>query len=217
VVFAAEYFMRMNSVQFVNALSSPTALTIQMGVTVPVVVATRDYAYAYNVLGPDAGGVTFPSGTASGIESSLMTLCEVPFGGYIQGVAPHVGDLFDDGFRTSLLGCIQGPDAGTCAGPAAPYYQWLQNDLVPPDPQGAPILYVQGLSDTIMPPAQEAACNIGQLQAAGVPVQVCTDPAASHTDVVARNVPFALQWSENLLSGAAPPACSGAGMPACQP
>jgi len=76
---------------------------------------------------------------------------------------------------------------------------------------------VQGLSDTIMPPAQEAACNIGQLTAAGVPVQVCTDQAASHTNVVARNVPFALQWSESILSGATPPTCSGAGMPACTP
>jgi len=221
VVFAAEYFMRMNSVQFVTALSSPTELTIETGVTLPVVVATRDYAYAYNVLGPDAGGVTFPDGSAAGIENALMTLCQVPFGGYIQGVAPHVGDLFDDGFRTSMLACIQG-DAGAasdagCEGTAAQYTQWLQSDLVPPDPAGAPVLYVQGLSDTIMPPAQEAACNIGQLTQAGVSVQVCTDQAASHTDVVARNVPFALQWSESILAGKTPATCSAAGMPACTP
>jgi pimeloyl-ACP methyl ester carboxylesterase len=215
VVFAAEYFARMNSVQLVTTLENPTGLTITAGVTVPVVVATRDYAFSYNVLGADAGGVTFPDGGAAGIESSLMSLCEVPFGGYIQGVAPHLGDIFDDGFRTSLLACIQGT-AG-CSGVGAQYYQWLQNDLVAPDPQGAPVLYVQGLSDTIMPPAQEAACNIGQLTAAGVPVQVCTDQAASHTDVVARNVPFALQWSESLLAGATPPTCSAAGMPACTP
>jgi hypothetical protein len=68
-----------------------------------------------------------------------------------------------------------------------------------------------------MPPAQEAACNIGQLTDAGVSVQVCTDQAASHTDVVARNVPFALQWSESVLYGGTRPACSAAGMPACQP
>jgi len=224
VVFAAEYFMRMNSVQFVTALQSPDELTIQTGVTTPVVVATRDYAWSYNVLGPDAGGVTFQAGTASGIESQLMALCEIPFGGYVQGVAPHMGDLFDEGFRTSLLACIGGPsaeddaggDAG-CSGVAAQYYQWLQNDLVAPDPQGAPILYVQGLSDGIMPPAQEAACNIGQLRDAGVSVQVCTDQAASHTDVVARNVPFALTWSESILYGTTPPTCSPAGMPACTP
>jgi pimeloyl-ACP methyl ester carboxylesterase len=215
VVFAAEYFARMNSVQLVTALENPTELTIQSGVTVPVVIATRDYAYSYDVLGPDAGGVTFPGGSASGIEGALMDECEVPFGGYIQGVAPHMGDLFDPSFSASLLDCIQG-DAG-CSGAGSQYYQWLQNDLVAPDPSGAPILYVQGLSDTIMPPAQEAACNIGQLTGAGVSVQVCTDQAASHTDVVARNVPFALQWSEAILAGAAPPTCSAAGMPACTP
>jgi predicted esterase len=215
VVFAAEYFARMNSVQLVTTLQNPTGLTITSGVTVPVVVATRDYAFSYNVLGADAGGATFPDSGSSGIEGSLMSLCEVPFGGYIQGVAPHLGDIFDDGFRTSLLACIQGTTG--CSGVGSQYYQWLQNDLVAPDPQGAPILYVQGLSDTIMPPAQEAACNIGQLTDAGVSVQVCTDQAASHTDVVARNVPFALQWSESVLYGGTRPACSAAGMPACQP
>jgi pimeloyl-ACP methyl ester carboxylesterase len=220
VVFAAEYFMRMNSEQFVTALQSPTELTIQTGVTLPVVIATRDYAWSYNVLGPDAGGVTFPSGAAAGIESNLMSLCEVEFGGYIQGVAPHLGDLWDPGFSSSLLACIQGntgDDAGTCSGVAAQYAQWLQNDLVAPDPQGAPILYVQGLTDGIMPPGQEAACNIGQLRDAGVSVQVCTDPGAGHTNVVARNVPFALQWSEALLYGGTQPTCSAAGMPACTP
>jgi hypothetical protein len=46
---------------------------------------------------------------------------------------------------------------------------------------------------------------------------VCTDQAASHTDVVARNVPFALQWSESLLAGSTLPTCSAAGLPACTP
>jgi pimeloyl-ACP methyl ester carboxylesterase len=215
VVFAAEYFARMNSLQFVTTLQSPTNLTITSGVTVPVVAATRDYAFSYNVLGADAGGATFPEGGASGIEGALMSLCEVPFGGYIQGVAPHLGDLFDEGFRSSLLACIQG--TGGCSGLGSQYYQWLQSDLIAPDPAGAPILYVQGLSDTIMPPAQEAACNIGQLLNAGVSVQVCTDQAAQHTDIVARNVAFALQWSDRVLYGGAMPTCSSAGMPTCQP
>jgi hypothetical protein len=89
--------------------------------------------------------------------------------------------------------------------------------VVPPDPAGAPVLYVQGLADTIMPPAQEAACNVAGLTAAGVAVQVCTDSPADHTDVVARNVATGLAWSEAMLSGATPSACSSNGMPACQP
>lgn len=220
VVFAAEWVSRLDSLQLVHTLESPDSLTISTGITVPVVTAMRDYAFAYNVLGPDASTATFQASTAPGIANALMSLCQVPFGGYIQGVAPHVGDIFDDGFRTSLLTCIQ-PDAGDgdagCSGVGQQYYQWLTADMVPPDPNGAPVLYVQGLSDTIMPPAQEGACNIGLLQDAGVTLQVCTDPAASHTDVVARNVPFAIGWANAKLYGGAAPTCSSSGMPACQP
>jgi hypothetical protein len=68
-----------------------------------------------------------------------------------------------------------------------------------------------------MPPQHEAACNIQGLVDGGVSVQVCTDGPAAHTTVVPRNVAFALQWSEQELSGGVPPTCSSAGMPACQP
>jgi predicted esterase len=228
VVFAAEYFMRNDSFGYVQLLQNPSDLTILTGVTRPVVAATRGYSFAYNVLGPASAGVTFPASLQSGVGSSLMSMCEVPFGGYIQGVAPTAGDLFDDGFRASLLACLGDPvaesdagaDAGpaTCTGVASQFYTWMQHDLVPPDPGGAPVLYVQGLADTVMPPNQEAACNIGQLTAAGVPVQVCVDTPAEHTTVVPRNVAFALQWSLAKLGGSAAPACASTGsMPACQP
>jgi hypothetical protein len=215
VVFAAEYFARLNSVQFVTTLESPNNLTITSGVTVPVVAATRDYAFGYNVLGDDAGIATFPSTDGPGIQSAVMSTNEIAFGGYLQGAAPHLGDLFDPTFRTSLLACIEGD--GGCSGLGSQFYTWMMNDLVAPDPHGAPVLYVQGLSDTVMPPAQEAACNIGILQDAGVSVEVCTDQAAQHTNVVARNVAFALEWSERVLYGGAPPTCSAAGMPVCTP
>jgi len=226
VVFAAEYFARNDSFGYQQLLENPTEPTITTGVTRPVVAATRDYAFAYNVLGPSSATVMFPSSLQSGIQSSLMSMGEVPFGGYIQANAPTVGDLFDDGFRTSLLACMDSPVVGadggaataTCSGVASQFYTWMQNDLVAPDPAGAPVLYVQGLADTVMPPVQEAACNIGQLQAAGVDVQVCVDTPAEHTTVVPRNVGFALQWSEAKLYGGTLPAYSATGsMPACQP
>jgi len=226
VVFAAEYFARNDSFGYQQLLENPTELTIVTGVTRPVVAATRDYAFSYNVLGASSATVTFPSSLQSGVESSIMSMGEVPFGGYLQGVAPTVGDLFDDGFRTSLLACmgssVVGPDGGaataTCSGVASQFYTWMQNDLVAPDPAGAPVLYVQGLADTVMPPDQEAACNIDQLKAAGVAVQVCVDTPAEHTTVVPRNVGFALQWSEAKLGGGTLPAYASTGtMPACQP
>jgi pimeloyl-ACP methyl ester carboxylesterase len=226
VVFAAEYFARNDSFGYQQLLEDPTELTIVTGVTRPVVATTRDYAFSYNVLGPSSATITFPATLQSGIQSSIMSMGEVPFGGYIQGAAPTVGDLFDDGFRTSLLACLGSPvvaaDGGaapaTCSGVASQFYTWMQNDLVAPDPAGAPVLYVQGLADTVMPPDQEASCNIDQLQAAGVDVQVCVDTPGEHTTVVPRNVGFALQWSEAKLYGGTLPAYSSTGtMPACQP
>jgi pimeloyl-ACP methyl ester carboxylesterase len=219
VVFAAEYYARNDSFGYETMLGEPTALTISTGISDPVVASSRDFAFAYNVLGPSNAAVSFPSSEQSGIQGAITTLCEVPFGGYLQGVAVHVGDIFDDTFRTSLLAC-EGSDAGGdagCSGLASQFYTWSEADLVAPDPAGAPLLYLQGLSDTIMPPAREAACNVAELTNAGVDVQVCTDQPATHTDVVARNVAFALQWSEAKLAGAALPACSSSGMPACTP
>jgi hypothetical protein len=222
VVYAAEYFSRNNSFQYQQMLENPTELTITTGVTEPVVATSRDYAFAYNVLGPSLADATFPA-SGTGIGGSIMSLCEVPYGGYIQGVAPVVSDLFDDGFRTSLLACMgvsattDDGGAAICAGVGSQFYNWMQSDLVKPDPAGAPILYVQGGSDSVMPPAQEAACNIAEIQAAGVPVQVCYDPPAEHTTVVPRNAGFALQWGETTIYGGSLPTCSSSGMPACQP
>ena len=222
VAFAAEYFARPGSFGYEAMLEEPSALTISTGVSKPVVAATRDFAFAYNVLGPSSAAVTFPATLQSGMQGAITSLCQTPFGGYVQGAAPVVGDIFDDGFRTSMLACLGSPPADvdgsapTCSGVAAQFYAWMQHDLVAPDPAGPPVLYVQGLTDSIMPPAEEAACNVAELASAGVSVQVCTDAPAEHTTVVPRNVAFALQWSEAKLYGGTAPACSSAGMPACQ-
>jgi pimeloyl-ACP methyl ester carboxylesterase len=215
VVFAAEYFARLDSFTYETMLAEPTALTISTGVSMPVVAAMRDYAFAYNVLGASSAPVTFPQGEQSGIQGAIMSLDETDFGAYLQGVATTVGDIFDADFRSSLLACMQ--KTGGCSGIGGQFYTWMQNDLVVADPGGPPVLYVQGLSDAIMPPQHEAACNIQELQVAGVPVQVCTDGPAAHTTVVPRNVGFALQWSEQKLAGGALPTCSAAGLPFCQP
>jgi predicted esterase len=215
IAFAAEYFGRLDSFQFVTNMRNPAGLTIATGISMPVVAAMRDFAFGYNVLGTAQATATFPSGMQSGMETAIETLCQTPFGGYLQGAATHVGDLFDPAFSSAFLGCVDGTSA--CTGLGSTFYQWMQADLVAPDPAGPPVLYFQGLADLIMPPAQEAACNIESLAAAGVPVQVCVDPPAMHTDVPQRNVGLALQWSLAKLSGAAPPSCSSSGLPACTP
>jgi hypothetical protein len=215
VVFAAEYFSRLNSFSYVDMMQASTDLTIQTGISMPVVAAMRDYAYGYNLLGASNAAELFPASLQSGLSTAITTLCQTPFGGYLQGAAVHVGDIFDPTFSASFLSCVAGTSG--CTGVGSGFYQYLQGDLIPPDPAGAPILYVLGLADVIMPPQTEGACNIGLLEDAGVPTQVCVDAPAMHTNITARDVGFAETWSEAKLDGAPLPTCSATGLPACQP
>lgn len=213
IVFAPQFFSRMGSFGYDKLLRSPSSLTITTGVSKPVVAALRGYAAAHKILGPASAGVVFPAAKRAGIEQAIGSMCQTPFGGYLQGVAPKVGDLFDEGYRTAMLACIDG--ASGCAGPASELFAWMTADMVAPDPKGAPILYVQGLADTIMPPNEEAACNLDRMKTLGVTVQACVDGPAAHTSVVPRNVAFAVAWGEAKLDGKPAPGCSDAGMPAC--
>jgi predicted esterase len=215
VVFAAEWPTRLNSFGYVDMLNNPTELTVETGVSNSTVYVMRQYAYYGLYDGAANATESFPSAEQSAIGSAVTSLCQTELGGVIQGEYLHLGDLIDPTLASTLLGCING---GTCVDPGKTYYDFLEQNFVTSDPDGPPILYVQGLSDIIMPPASEAACNIAKLQADGVTPQVCTDSAASHTNVVGRNMQFALQWSQALLGGNDLPACpSSSGMPACTP
>jgi len=87
--------------------------------------------------------------------------------------------------------------------------------VVHADPAGARILYVQGLLDQIMPPADEAACNLDVMAKDGVAPQVCTDDGATHSSIVTRNLALGIQWADALLEGGTLPTCSSSGMPKC--
>ncbi len=215
IVFAPEFFSRIGSFGYEQLLRAPEQLTILSGVSKPVVTAYRNYAAAYNMLGAANAGVSFPAEKRAAIVDAAVAQCQTPFGGIIQAQAPHLKDLYDEGFRTAMIACIDGT-AG-CTGDASTIYTWMKNDLVTPDPKGAPILYVQGLLDIIMPAAEEAACNLGIIKNAGVTTQLCIDGTASHTNVVPRNVAFAVGWGEAKLDGKALPTCEANGLPACTP
>jgi dienelactone hydrolase len=219
IVFAAEWPTRMNSFGYVAMLSNPTQLTIQTGISNPVVAVLRQYAYSALYLGPTHATETFPAAKRTGIGGAVMSQCYLPLGGYLQGATPHVGDFLDETFRQTLLACINGPvDGGPgCVDPGQSYHAFLTQNILTADASGPPLLYVQGLLDYIMPAASEAACNLAKLQADGVTPQVCVDPGAQHTDVVGRNQDFAMQWGQAVLQGAPPPTCSAVGMPPCTP
>jgi hypothetical protein len=229
VAFAPEWPTRMNSFGFVDELNNPGELTIQTGISEDVVTVMREYAYFYNRVGPSDAGDAFPASARSGIDNAVSTLCQTPLGGYLQATAPHVGDIFDPTFAATTLACINqgGPDGGTdagadggpgCVDPGLGYYNFLQQNILTADPSGPPILYVQGLLDVIMPPASEAACNLVKLANDGVFPQVCVDPGALHTNVVGRNMDFAIAWVQALLAGQKlPTTCPSTGLPACTP
>ncbi len=218
IVFAPEWPTRMNSFGFVDMLRNPTELTILTGISENVVAVMRTYGYFFNRVGPTHGGDGFPAATRSDILGAVDALCQTPLGGWLQANAVHVGDIFDEGLRTSLLACIDGQGQGAgCVEPGKGYYDFLSANVLAADPTGARVLYVQGLVDYVMPAPSEAACNLEKLAADGVTPQLCVDPLAQHETVVARNMDFALSWGLAALAHDALPTCSSAGMPPCVP
>ncbi len=216
IAFAPEYPTRMNSFSYVDELNaSPSELTIETGITDNVVAAYREYAYFSNYVSASDATDAFPSGQASTEASDLLSLGEVEFGGYLQATDLHVVDEFDPTFRASLSACIAGTSG--CNTREANYFAFLQQNILTADPTGAKVLFVQGLTDIVMPPAQEGACNVAKLAADGVTPQLCTDATASHTNVTPRNINFAISWAQAIVAGNTPPTCSSAGMPACTP
>ncbi|HEY4121408.1 MAG TPA: lipase family protein, partial [Byssovorax sp.] len=218
IVFAPEWPTRLNSFGYVDQLENPDELTIETGISEDVVTVMRTYGWAYNALGEAHATDGFPSAQRSGFESAINSLCQTPLGGYLQGTAYTVGGIFDDSFRTSVLACVNssGADPG-CVDPGKSYYEYLVANFVTSDPNGAKVLYVQGLADYIMPAASEASCNLEKLANDGVTPTVCVDAAAQHQTVVGRNMDFALEWGFALLRGEGLPTCSSDGMPTCQP
>jgi pimeloyl-ACP methyl ester carboxylesterase len=215
VVFAPEWPTRLNSFGYVDMLNDPNELTVETGISDSTVYVMRQYAYYGLYDGAANATESFPSDEQADIANAVTSLCETELGGVIQGAYTSLGDLIDPTLRSTLVDCING---ASCVDPGKTYFDFLEQNFVTADPDGPPILYVQGLADPIMPPASEAACNIAKLQADGVSPQVCTDLLATHTNVVGRNMTFALQWAQALLAGSSLPACpSSAGMPACTP
>ncbi len=215
IAISPEYQTRINSFGFVDMMRAPTDLTIFTGISKCVVAVMRSYAFFASSGGMSHAGDMFPASNRDGLVGQAQALCFIPFGGYVQGVAPHLGDLFDDGFRTSFLSCV---DGGACSGASKSLRDYLIANIVAADPRGAPLLYIQGLLDSIMRPDEEAACNTEKLRADGASLQTCVDAASDHGDAPKRNILFAMRWGAAVLEGASPPACETTGvLPPCNP
>jgi hypothetical protein len=210
--FAPQWPTRMNSFGFLDLLQSPDAYTISLGYTKPVVAVMRTYGWFANSGRDPAGGI--PATKRSGITSSLESMCLVAFGGSLQSQATRVRDFIDEDLRLGLLACENSLQNPSCVGVAREYHAFLTSNHLAADPSGAKILYLQGQLDTVMPVAEEAACNVKKLRADGANVTVCSDSGASHANIVERNIKTAITWVEATLYGGALPTCSDS-LPTC--
>lgn len=214
--FAPQYPIRFNSFGFLNALRNPNALTISLGVSKPAIYVLRQYAHQVNHVGPQAAGDAFPAAKRNALVGAVESQCLIPLGGAVQASATRVGDLFDDGFRQSLLACIDG--APGCGGAGQATFDFLLQNLLVNDMAGARVLLLQGGLDNVMPAAEEAACVTDKLRGDGVSVEVCFDTGAVHSNIIDRQKAHAAKWLDAALAGITPPACpSTAALPACTP
>jgi hypothetical protein len=217
IAYAPEWPIRLNSFGYLDILNDPGALTISTWISKSVVMVLRQYAWFANALGAAHAADAFRPDLRAGVTGAVESQCETLLGGWIQANQPYLGDLVDAPLRAPLLACVTG-DATGCTEPARSYHQFLLGNVLPPDPLGAPVLLLQGLMDSVMPAAEEAACVAAALEAAGVVPLVCTDPFALHSTIVASKTEQALAWAEAVLAGTTPPGCpDDLDLPDCTP
>ena len=217
VGIAPQWQSRLDSFGTVSLLRKPTSLTVSTGYTKPVISVMRQYGYFATYLGASRAAEGFPAASRAGFVTALDSMCLIGFGGWVQGTHHKLGDLVDEALRTSTLACLDTPNDSACREPGKGYLQYLRDNLVPPDGQGAPVLYVQGMLDTVMPVAEEAACNVPRLQQAGVDLTLCTDSGGGHANIVDRQGEFAVRWAEAKLSGMQAPTCAATPLAPCPP
>jgi predicted esterase len=217
IAFAPEWPIRLNSFGYLDILNDPGGLTISTWISKSVVVVLRQYAWFANTYGADHAADAFRPDLRAGLQAAVESQCETLLGGWVQANQPHLGDLIDEPLRAALLACVAG-DTGGCTEPARSYHQFLLANALEPDQFGAPVLLLQGLMDSVMPPAAEAACIADELVYAGVTPLVCTDVFALHTTIVAAKMELALAWAAAVLAGTTPPGCpDDLDLPVCTP
>jgi pimeloyl-ACP methyl ester carboxylesterase len=117
---------------------------------------------------------------------------------------PTHADLFTASFRTAASGCLF--DGSPC--PAfEPWASWI-NAAVPGDfSSTVPVMVIQGLQDTTVPPAT-TACIVDRLRARATPVQACAYPRSDHVMVALDAMGDAVAWMRARLDGGVLPPCA---------
>jgi pimeloyl-ACP methyl ester carboxylesterase len=166
------------------------------------------HAAVYDGLGSAAD--PFAAAVRSGVSSAMGSECINTLGGVLAQLAPTFGDLYDNAFGDALDQCNTG---GACTATATEWLRRMDADQPALDPNGAPVLLVQGLNDTTITP-QATACAQKKITADGAKVTACTDASADHMTIPGRQAALAGAWLEARVFGAAEPTCDSA-LPAC--
>ena len=150
--------------------------------------------------------------TAEAVTTHFLTECYDELLATVQFEAIYYSELLEEDFAFTGGQCLTG-GAG-CAPPGEGFIDRITADRVPMDPGGGPILVLQGMLDTEIPP-EATACVVDAISAAGATVQACTLETAGHDVTLPGLAAFILQWTEAVAAGAALPECTQAELPVC--
>jgi dienelactone hydrolase len=138
--------------------------------------------------------------------TTLPTLFHDHCGGDLLRVVPAafrtVGDLYQPSFLSAMSACVAGEPC-TNVEP----WQWMLADRPGDFVSTAPVLVVQGLADTAVPPAA-TACVVDRLAARGTPVTACAYEGVDHAGIVARAMPDVIRWMSARRANTAPDPCA---------
>jgi dienelactone hydrolase len=183
------------------------SVTLGAGVSTAAFVLAL-YADVANQIDPTNPGMFFHADRREELVEWIETRCVFGLAAKLLKLGSEVklSHILDPDFVAGSLSCID--KKPSCAEPYAGFIERQRAGFIPPDAQGAPILFVQGKADIQATP-ERAACYLEAMAALGVTPQTCVDvdPEATHFKVVSRNLALASDWIRAHLNGTELPTC----------
>jgi pimeloyl-ACP methyl ester carboxylesterase len=162
--------------------------------------------------GGPAASTWLTTGAATSFPGWLHELCGPALTTAIESNFATEGALYQPAFLQAAASC---PLTAPCSG----FMPWSQ-ELIAEQPgafsSAAPALLMQGGQDTLVT-AEQTACIVQRLAAAGTPVEACDFPNDSHTTIVASALPAAAQWMNGRRGGIVPSVCPSPLTATCNP
>jgi hypothetical protein len=216
---------------WIPARSWGAALTdvfgLRPGVSAGAMAYAVQYFYTHGEIYDGAGHGTdmFQPAMQAPIREALTTTCLDTLGDKISALGAHPSDLFNGGFALDVSVCA---DTGICLGnDASTWKSRFHDDRPSIDPNGAPLVVINGGQDDTVTPSY-AACGIEKIDsdlksggsAASTKVDFCFDPQAIHgadalpgehpeLGITRRSADWINQWvAARTLGHADPAACN---------